>query len=144
MDWDCRIRVGRVVLNGNVETTPDRQRAINGQLFEQSGAGAFSGQHGMSSGIAIWESVAETPTAAEDIAVDCAAAGRASGVTTSPTTATAHKILDKAIQIFTEEEYHRPACGERCWEASSRQRELTLQAIHGSGLHPRTCIHVIV
>jgi hypothetical protein len=44
-----------MVLDGNVDTVADRQSAIKGQLFEQSGMGALSGQHGMPSGIAMSE-----------------------------------------------------------------------------------------
>jgi hypothetical protein len=118
------------VPDGSVETVADRQRAINGQLFEQSGVGAFSGQHGMPSGIAISESIdAETSTLTEGIALGCATTGRVSGVATRPITATTDKNLAKAIRMFTGDEYHRPGWSGRCSDAFSQQRELTLQIL---------------
>jgi hypothetical protein len=109
MDQDCRICIGSMVPDGSVETVPDRQSAINGQLFEQSGAGAFSGQHGMPSGIAISESVAETSMLAEGMAPGCAAAGRASGATTSPNTATRQSSREIAISSFTTRQLSQEA-----------------------------------
>jgi hypothetical protein len=127
-DRDCRIWIGRIVPDGSVETIADRQSTINGQLLEQSGVGAFSGQQGMPSGIAISESIdAETSTPAEVIAADCAAAGRASGVATRPSTATTDSTLAKAVKIFTGDGYHRLRWRGRWSDAISRQRELTLQ-----------------
>jgi hypothetical protein len=90
-----------MVLDGSVDTAPDRHRAINGQPFEQSGMGALSGQHGMPSGIAISESVAATPMPAEGMAPGCAAAGRANGAKTSPSTASRQSIREMAICSFT-------------------------------------------
>jgi hypothetical protein len=77
--------------------------AISGQSLPQSGAGALCGQHGISAGIAVavCASVAPsalmTPCVPEDIAI----AGRASGASISPATASIANERRMAKEIFT-------------------------------------------
>jgi hypothetical protein len=85
--------------------------AINGQTLSQSEPGALSGQHGMSSGMAAAVATASTsaPTSA-GMLVGIAMAGRASGATSNPATASVWRKAPMVKVSLTISEIAHRAC----------------------------------